>query len=180
MYLCEQTGEHAPTCCVRRWSGSGSFLHWGRCTVNHLPWIQNHLADHLNIYFSLNHKRLLKPSLLQFIFAIWGIPTINLFITRDNKKRQLFCFQRGSQFGLLFTWNQHSCMYLLQFQSSCRTFPSWNWTVSSSFSLSQPRWSNVGSPTSSHYWFSLSYPFLLILIAWLQYLDVFSSLHLTA
>lgn len=51
-----------------------------------------HLVDHLSRNFSLNQEWSLKPGVLQSIFAVWGILTIDLFTMRD-KKCQLFCYQ---------------------------------------------------------------------------------------
>lgn len=46
--------------------------------ADHLPRVQNHLADHLGRNFSLSHEWSLKTIILQVIFTAWGMPTVSL------------------------------------------------------------------------------------------------------
>lgn len=65
-------------------------------TTAHLPDAQNNLVDHLSRNFCQNHEWSLKSSRLRSMFREWGIPTVDLFATKNK-----FCSQLGLSPGSL-------------------------------------------------------------------------------
>ena len=52
---------------------------------------QNHLADLLSCKKIKSREWVLKSSVMNSLFALWGQPMIDLFVTQGNKKAMLFC-----------------------------------------------------------------------------------------
>ena len=52
---------------------------------------QNYLADFLSHKEIRSGEWVLKSSVVNSLFALWGQPIIDLFATQENKKAMLFC-----------------------------------------------------------------------------------------
>ena len=63
----------------------------------HIMGKQNYLADLLSRKEIRSGEWVLKSSVLNSLFALWGQPMIYLFATQENKKAMLFCSLIPSQ-----------------------------------------------------------------------------------
>lgn len=80
-----------------------SLLLWDFCIrenitpiANHLPRVNNSLADAVSRGALSLHELRVDPASLQPVFNRWGVPKIDVFALAENKQCNLFC-NRGRQ-----------------------------------------------------------------------------------
>ncbi|XP_065264343.1 sodium- and chloride-dependent betaine transporter-like [Emys orbicularis] len=69
--------------------------------ATHLPGAKNVLADRLSRTFSSRHEWSLHPQVVSLIFCRWETPQVDLFVSRQNKKCNVFCSLLGRDKGSL-------------------------------------------------------------------------------
>jgi hypothetical protein len=91
-YINKEGGTRSPSLGMLAWK----LLIWAEkrnisLTAEHIPGVENCLADKLSRTFASPLEWRLNPSVVQKIFHQWGTPLIDLFASADNRQTQVFC-----------------------------------------------------------------------------------------
>jgi len=91
-YVNKEGGTRSPSLGMLTWK----LLIWAQerkivLTAEHLPGVQNQVADRLSREFVSPLEWRLNPAVVQRVFLRWGVPLIDLFASVENRQTQVFC-----------------------------------------------------------------------------------------
>ena len=100
-YINKQGGTRSRPLCHMSWDLWNLVLKNNmQIKAAHIMGKQNYLVDLLSRKEIRSGERVLKSSVMNSLFALWGQPMIDLFATQENKKAMLFCSWIPSQHAI--------------------------------------------------------------------------------